>query len=133
MDCPETMQARIQALRIELIHALQRRNGQADMGSLGQEPGVQKIRREIGKGRSLMEFVQIFPKNFSVVRDTPGTKPQVKLCSKDVDDKTSLENWMRKYRDPPQRSNGKRGRGGKADGPNEPQPGAPPGYGAYPQ
>lgn len=138
---PEDMKARIQALRIELIHALQRRTGKADMGSLGMEPGVQKIRREMGRGRPLMEVIRIFPKNFQV-EDTRGKKPQVKLCSKDVEDMAPLENWMRKYRSPPRGENGKRGRGKRGRSPprspgaplHGQQPGPPPaGYAVYPQ
>eukprot|EP00927_Polykrikos_kofoidii_P045920 TRINITY_DN4007_c0_g1_i1.p1 TRINITY_DN4007_c0_g1~~TRINITY_DN4007_c0_g1_i1.p1 ORF type:complete len:724 (+),score=104.44 TRINITY_DN4007_c0_g1_i1:360-2531(+) len=94
---PESLSDKMQAMRIEIMHALQRRNGRAQTHQLGQEPGVQKMKRELLQAnKRLIDLVGIFPKNFSVARDEEDGKLYVYLESKDVEDKSPIESWMRR-------------------------------------
>lgn len=73
IENPKGMRDRIQALRIELLYALQRRGGKTAIQELGQEPRVQKVKGEIKHQKKLIDWVKIFPDNFKLTVGTSGT------------------------------------------------------------
>lgn len=96
IEQPETLVDKMQALRIEIIHALFRRDGFAEPGQLGQEPGVQKMRRMLPKNKSLLDIIRVFLDNFSVAMDPVVGKQQVQLDSMDVGDMSCIEEFVQK-------------------------------------
>ena len=98
MNDPKDVAEKIQALRIELIHAIQRRQGKSTPSDLGQEQGVMKIRRELlrdSEKKRLTDFLRIFPMNFKLGKEEGGNT-QIELASKDVSDKGPIEAWLKK-------------------------------------
>lgn len=97
LENPQTLPEKLQALRIEVIHALFRHGGAAAPQQLGQDPGVQRARRELPKARTLLEMIQVFTDNFTVVVEDAGAGVfQVHLESMDVSDMRPAEDWVQR-------------------------------------
>lgn len=87
---------KLQALRIELIHALFRRDGRAEPTQLGQDAGVRKIKSFFPKSKTLVDLIRVFLDNFSIVVDPSDKKTQVQLDSMDVQDQTCILEFLSK-------------------------------------
>lgn len=66
---PQSDKERIQALRIELMHAVVSRGGKCTLEDLAQDPRVRRRREKINQAKALVGFLKLFPKNFSIDRD----------------------------------------------------------------
>jgi len=100
IDNPSDQKEVLQALRIEIIHALHRRQGVAGPGDIGQEPGVQRCRRELPKGKPLTGWIRLFPGNFSEEPDPSTGTSSVRLVSMNVEDRSSIDQFMGKSSKP---------------------------------
>jgi len=92
---PATASDKLQALRIEIVHALFKRDGKAEPQMLGQEPGVSKMRKNMPKKMTLLDLVRLFPANFTVAVDTIENKVFVYLDSMDVSDMSFVDDHLK--------------------------------------
>jgi len=69
IENPIGAKERMQALRIELLHALSRRGNRVPLQELGQEPRVQQRKQGLHQAKKLVDFIRLFPGNFRVVAD----------------------------------------------------------------
>lgn len=88
IDNPSGVLEKMQALRIEIMHALSRRDNKASCGELGQDPRCQKAREGISQAKSLQNFVKLFPVNFGL--STEDAVIQVSVVDYDVTDQSML-------------------------------------------
>jgi len=91
IENPRGTKDRVQALRIELIYALQRRGGKTAIQELGQEPRVQKTKAELRSTRKLVDWVRIFPNNFKIMPEKTDGNIMVEMCSADVGDTSMID------------------------------------------
>lgn len=89
IDEPRSLKERMQALRIELLHALVRRGNRVPLQELGQEPRVQQRKQGLPQAKKLIEFVKLFPNNFQVTSDE--TQMIVEAASLDVTDQFMID------------------------------------------
>lgn len=89
---PVRMQEKIQALRIEIIYALSKREGhRCQVNDLGKEPLVGKAKQGIFQAQKITDFVKIFPRNFRLVtHPEDGSPAEVELVSIDVEDESMI-------------------------------------------
>jgi len=92
---PRSQRDRMQALRVELIHALHRRGGSVALQELGQDQQVQKVKSSLNKGQKLIEFIRMFPGNFTVTTDNAG-QMMVQVASTDVYDMSMVDHSIAK-------------------------------------
>lgn len=95
---PGSAKERMQALRIEIIHALHRRGGKAEAQGLGQDHLVQQCKERIYQARKLSDFLRIFPKNFGLTTSDAGGFI-VELLEAGVADQTMIENSIQRNQD----------------------------------
>jgi len=88
LDNPVGVMEKMQALRIEIMHALSRRGNKASCGELGQDPRCQKAREGISQAKSLQNFVKLFPSNFEL--STEDAVLQVSVVDYDVTDQSMI-------------------------------------------
>lgn len=95
IDEPTSMEEAFQALRIEVIHALFRRGGIAQLNEIGQEPRVNKFRSgtTFAIKKKLIEPVQIFPDNFHV-EDKGNGNFEIHLVSTDVTERAMITKYL---------------------------------------
>eukprot|EP00930_Biecheleria_cincta_P005570 TRINITY_DN10649_c0_g3_i1.p1 TRINITY_DN10649_c0_g3~~TRINITY_DN10649_c0_g3_i1.p1 ORF type:complete len:548 (+),score=119.65 TRINITY_DN10649_c0_g3_i1:75-1718(+) len=86
---------KMQALRIEIMHALHRRDGRCSIQELGQDAKLQYRKNSSVHGRSLKEFMAFFPSNFTLVTSEQEGL-MVEQGSYDVND-TSMMNRVLMY------------------------------------
>lgn len=86
IENPMSTRDKMQALRIELLYALSRRNGRSQVSDLGQEPRVQKHKQGLHQAKKLLDFVKIFPDNFRV-----QSQMEIELASTDVSDREMID------------------------------------------
>lgn len=89
IESPAGVQEKMQALRIELLYALSRRDNKASCTELGQDPRLQKCREGIAQAKQLQNFIKLFPANFGFV--TEDEIPQVSVLDYDVTDQSMIE------------------------------------------
>mmetsp|Transcript_121286 Transcript_121286/g.350237 ORF Transcript_121286/g.350237 Transcript_121286/m.350237 type:complete len:498 (-) Transcript_121286:109-1602(-) len=89
IERPYNIRERMQALRIEVIHALHHRGGMANIQELGQEPGVQQAKQNIAQAKKLQDFVKLFPLNF--VLQTVEGGSIIQLLSYSVEDRSMID------------------------------------------
>jgi len=87
---PTNVRDRMQALRIELVHALHRRGGHAAPQELGQEHRVQKVKANIAQAKKLIDFVKLFPTNFDITYDEKK-EATLTLISFDCNDSSMID------------------------------------------
>lgn len=103
IENPTNPGERLQALRIELIHSLHRRNGRANPSELGAEGGVQRARKALTtgkKGQSLLVWVSAFPDNFSMNWNPHFGYHEISLESMSVEDMKPVHDWLAGRRPP---------------------------------
>jgi len=89
LDDPRNVKEKMQALRIELLHALHRRGGKVPLQELGQEPRVQQRKTGLHQAKKLIDFLRVFPLNFVIQAD--ATQMIVEIGSLDVSDQNMIE------------------------------------------
>jgi len=89
IDNPKNSVDKVQALRIELLHALKRRGGKCAIQELGQEPRLQEKKKLLHQAKKLVDWVKIFPNNFLLTSD--GQQMVVEVISADVSDTKMIE------------------------------------------
>jgi len=89
LENPYNIRERMQALRIEVIHALHHRGGASLVQELGQEPGVQQAKQTIAQAKKLQDFVKLFPHNFILHAVDSGSI--IQLLSYDVADRSMID------------------------------------------
>jgi len=87
---PMNVKDRMQALRIEIVHALHRRGGHASPQDLGQEHRVQKYKANIAQAKKLIDFIKLFPSNFEITYDAQQ-QASLTLISFDVNDSSMID------------------------------------------
>jgi len=89
LDDPQGVKEKMQALRIELLHALHRRGGRVPLQELGQEPRVQQRKTGLNQAKKLIDFIRLFDHNFVVT----ATESQmiVEIGSLDVSDVSMID------------------------------------------
>lgn len=87
---PRGAKEKMQALRIEIVHALHRRGGRANPQDLGQEHRVQKRKEGISQAKKMSDFIKLFPGNFMVGVDEHNQQI-VEIKSYDVYDTSMIE------------------------------------------
>jgi len=108
IENPRIMLDKVQALRIELLHALHRRGGKCAIQELGQEPRLQEKKKLVHQAKKLVDWVKVFPENFLVESD--GQQMVVEILSKDVSDTRMIDRAIgRASRDDDYRDRGDRG------------------------
>lgn len=106
IDNPRSSIEKVQALRIELLHAVHRRGGKCAIQELGQEPRLQEKKKLVHQAKKLVDWVKVFPDNFEITSD--GQQNIVELVSTDVKDMRVIEKIIR--RDDDRVGYGSRGR-----------------------
>lgn len=93
MENPATSRDKMQALRIEIMHAISRRGGKSPVQELGQEPRVQRHKQGLHQAKKLLDFIKLFPANFRIASDDSPVAPQmvIELASFDVNDKEMID------------------------------------------
>mmetsp|Transcript_117900 Transcript_117900/g.294075 ORF Transcript_117900/g.294075 Transcript_117900/m.294075 type:complete len:518 (+) Transcript_117900:2-1555(+) len=89
IENPRTMVEKVQAFRIELLHALQRRGGKCAIQELGQEPRLQEKKKLLHQAKKLVDWVKIFPSNFLLFSD--GQQMVVEVLSADVSETRMID------------------------------------------
>lgn len=107
---PRTTKERMQALRVELIHALVRRGNRVPLQELGQEPRVQQRKSGLPQVKKLIEFVRLFPNNFQVTSDE--TQMIVEAASLDVSDQFMIDQLILRSQSAGQGHSKGKGKGG---------------------
>merc|ERR1712183_483956 len=92
---PKNNRDRMQALRIELVHALSRRGSRVPLQELGQEPRVQQRKQGLHQAKKLIDFIRVFPANFNIVAD--DTQMMVELASTDVSDMGMIDGLINRH------------------------------------
>lgn len=93
MRNPTNAKERMQALRIEVVHALHRRGGHAIGQELGQEHRIQKYKANVPQAKKLIDFIKLFPTNFDIRIDEQHQQT-LTLISFDVDDTSMIDMVM---------------------------------------
>lgn len=75
----------LQAVRIEMIHALSKRGGSAQLNDIGQEPNLNGHRMKWFKKAKFVDIVHMFPTNFTATDQGHGNF-MIELLSTDVSD-----------------------------------------------
>jgi len=90
---PQSEKERLQALRIELLHAVTQRGGRSTTADLGQDPRLQRLRQNLWQAKTLGTFIALFPKNFAVERevDSRTLNSIVTVTDYDVSDQRMIE------------------------------------------
>jgi len=113
----ETAEERFQALRINVVHSLFKRGGKAVLHDLGQDPKIVELRKQILNGRSLLQFIKVFPFNFGI-EDMGNGNFTIDLSSLDVSETSMIKDAAEEFATEFVRGlkgTGK-GKGGKNDG-----------------
>lgn len=92
IEKPKTAHEKMQALRIELIHALSRRGNKVPLQELGQEPRVQQRKQGLPQAKKLIEFIRLFPINFLVQSDDMT----IEMASTNVSDQRMIDSFLGK-------------------------------------
>jgi len=112
IDEPRSQSQRMQALRIELVHVIHKRGGKAALNELGQDQKVQKVKTGLPKTLKMVEFVRMFPANFTVTSGPTGLM-DVALDNADVYDQSMIERNLLRAQEMTQRFRDKgKGKGG---------------------
>lgn len=85
-----SIKEKLQAIRIELIHALHRRGGEGFLQELGQEPRVQSNRQGCPQAQKLSDLIRMFPGNFALNISEDGTQ-LVKLVGYSVSEQSQID------------------------------------------
>jgi len=93
IDDPRGTKEKIQALRIELLYALQRRGGSTAIQELGQEPRVQKVKSGLHAAKKLIDWIRIFPDNFKVTA-VDNAQMIVEINSTEVNDQSMIDRTL---------------------------------------
>jgi len=93
---PQNMLHLMQAIRIELMHALHRRGDRVWLHELGADPQVLKHKNALLAGRKLLELIRVFPANFTV-EDRGNGNVVVKLTNIDVTDTSMIPDVLEKF------------------------------------
>lgn len=88
---PVTARQRMQALRVELIHAIDRRGGRTDVTNLGQDHLVKAAKEVVSKGQKMIDLIRMFSTNFNVIQDAGQVGLIVELTSVDVSDESAID------------------------------------------
>mmetsp|Transcript_65548 Transcript_65548/g.203042 ORF Transcript_65548/g.203042 Transcript_65548/m.203042 type:complete len:288 (+) Transcript_65548:95-958(+) len=112
MDNPTGPREKMQALRIELLHALSRRGNRVPLQELGQEPRVQQRKQGLHQAKKLVDFIRLFPDNFRVVADE--MQMIVEIASTDVSDVSMIDHSIFKNQQAMSQLSQKGGKGGKS-------------------
>jgi len=94
---PRSQSDKMQALRIELVHVLHKRGGQAQLNELGQDQTVQRVKTGLPKALKLIEFIRTFPSNFNITASVGGLM-DVTLITPDVYDRSMIESQIERVR-----------------------------------
>jgi len=89
LEDPRSLKEKMQALRVELIHALHRRGRKVALQELGQEPKVQQSKSLLHKAQKLIDFIKLFPDNFAMINDDASMI--IELVSMDVYDQSMID------------------------------------------
>jgi len=89
IENPIGTKEKMQSLRIELLHALSRRGSRVPLQELGQEARVQQRKAGLHQAKKLIDFIRIFPENFTVSSD--DTQMVVEIASTNVADQSMIE------------------------------------------
>uniref|UniRef100_A0A7S1RZZ4 HTH OST-type domain-containing protein n=1 Tax=Alexandrium catenella TaxID=2925 RepID=A0A7S1RZZ4_ALECA len=89
IDNPAGPKEKMQALRVELLHALSRRGNRVPLQELGQEPRVQQRKQGLHQAKKLVDFIRLFPMNFRIVAD--DMQMIVETASPNVSDQSMIE------------------------------------------
>mmetsp|Transcript_71472 Transcript_71472/g.149405 ORF Transcript_71472/g.149405 Transcript_71472/m.149405 type:complete len:566 (+) Transcript_71472:172-1869(+) len=85
IEQPKSQVEKVQALRIELIHALHRRGGKVAIQELGQEPRLQEKKKLVtvrgSQSRKLVDWVKVFPENFELSPDNGNVIVELKSAA----------------------------------------------------
>lgn len=84
----------MQALRIELLHALTRRGGKSAVQELGQEPRVQALKRNLPQAKKLLDFIKLFPGNFQIVTEAINGTTFIEVLNADVSDREVIDMYV---------------------------------------
>lgn len=87
---PRSQAQRMQALRIELVHVVHKRGGKAALNELGQDQRVQKVKTGLPKTLKLIEFIRLFPGNFTITTNPTGLM-DITLDTPDCYDQSMIE------------------------------------------
>jgi len=109
IENPIGTKEKMQALRIELLHALSRRGNRVALQELGQEARVQQRKQGLHQARKLVDFIRIFPENFRVSSDE--TQMIVETASTNVADQTMIELSIQRSQQAMQKFHEKGGKG----------------------
>lgn len=127
---PRSQSQRMQALRIELCHVLHKRGSKAALNELGQDQKVQKVKTGLPKTLKLIEFIRMFPQNFSITTGAGGLM-DVTLDSADVFDQSMIERNIQRAQQMTQQFRDKgKGKGGRDQQRSSLQPSLGSGYGS---
>eukprot|EP00927_Polykrikos_kofoidii_P079967 TRINITY_DN76820_c0_g1_i1.p1 TRINITY_DN76820_c0_g1~~TRINITY_DN76820_c0_g1_i1.p1 ORF type:complete len:517 (+),score=104.92 TRINITY_DN76820_c0_g1_i1:333-1883(+) len=97
IEDPQNARDRMQALRVELLHAIARRGAPVALQELGQEPRVQSRKQGLTQAKKLIDFLRLFPGNFLLTPMDPTAGPAgannvyVEVASVDVSDMSIIE------------------------------------------
>jgi len=113
IDDPKTMVERLQALRIEIIHALAKRGNKVPVQDLGQDTQVQQAKQRLTQGKKLLDLVKVFPNNFKVNMEVVGGQSvaSVELLNPDVADLDPVDKYILRTYQAQQSFGGGRGYG----------------------
>jgi len=89
IENPVGTKEKMQALRIELLHVLSRRGDRVPLQELGQVARVQQRKQGLHQAKKLIDFIRIFPRNFSVSAD--DDQMVVETASTNVADTSMIE------------------------------------------
>jgi len=115
IDEPRSQSQRMQGLRIELVHVVHKRGGKAALNELGQDQRVQKVKTGLPKTLKLIEFIRMFPANFTITTNPTGLM-DITLDSPDCYDQSMIErNILRAQQMTQQFRDKGKGKGGSRD------------------
>ena len=89
---------RVQALQVELIHAVRCRGGKCNLALL-ETPAVVEAMVLMGTRHSLLHWIKLFSINFVVTDNIIGARPVIELvcrdvCDTSVCDSNASKNWV---------------------------------------
>mmetsp|Transcript_109962 Transcript_109962/g.275445 ORF Transcript_109962/g.275445 Transcript_109962/m.275445 type:complete len:441 (+) Transcript_109962:105-1427(+) len=90
LENPETPEEKFQALRVHVVHSLFKRGGKAVLHDLGQDPKIVELRKQILNGRSLLQFIKVFPFNFGI-EDLGNGNFTIDLAQLDVSETSMIK------------------------------------------
>lgn len=97
IEDPRSQGQRMQALRIEICHVLHKRGRTAQLNEIGQDQKIQKVKAGLPKALKLIEFIRLFPHNFTVTNGEGGSM-DIALISEDVTDQSMIDRSIEKTR-----------------------------------